>query len=172
MKIFALVPALACIGIIGCRAQVPPSPAPVAGVSWTAPTACTTAAPCVYVVSRAVVSATSCPATTGTAYTQIGTTASNVLTFTDSTVTGGTSACWIIQAQQGTNPMLTSQSSAPSNNGTPLAVPVVPGAPGAPNATATASLAPPLVTDPELQPLVASNDGPATPFKVTARLVH
>lgn len=170
MKIFAIVLSLACLGITGCPAQVTPSPAPVAGISWTAPTACSTAAPCVYVVSRAVVTSSACPATTGTAYTQIGT--SNVLTFTDSTVTGGASACWIIQAQQGTNPVLTSQSSAPSNNGTPLAVPVVPGAPGAPNATATASLAPPLVTDPELQPLVASNDGLPTPLKVTARLVH
>ena len=171
MKNFSLLVLMTFV-VIGCHSQVPPSPAPIANVNWTAPVACTTAAPCVYVVSRAVVTSSACPTTTGTAYTQIGTTANNVLTFTDSTATSGTSACWIIQAQQGTNPTLTSQPSAPSNNGTALTIPVVPGAPGAPNATATASLAPPLLTDPGLQPLVASNDGPPTPLKVTARLVH
>ena len=128
----------------GCHAQIPPSPPASVTATWTAPAACTVSAPCVYVISRAACTST-CPSTSGTAYTQVGTTASNVTSFTDTNLTSG-SYGWIVQAQQG-SPAATSQPSGISNGGAPFAVTGPPGAPTAPNLTTTAE-----VTKPQIKP--------------------
>jgi hypothetical protein len=144
-RIFAIF-ALVVLTAIGCKGQVPPSPSPTATVTWTASISCTAAAPCVYVISRAACTST-CPATSGTSYVQIGTTASNATTFTDSTLSAG-SWGWIVQAQQGT-PVLTSQPSGISNGGAPTVVTGPPAAPTAPNVTAQAEMVRPSVGGPK-----------------------
>ncbi|MGA8740620.1 MAG: hypothetical protein WB561_05475 [Terracidiphilus sp.] len=124
-----------------CHAQIPPSHAPWVSISWHAPPArhgwggCTAKSPCSYVISRATIvsGARSCPPTSGTFYTKVGTTSNNALTFSDTTVSRGTKYCWIVQTQQGSAPVLTSQPSTPSNHGVPLLIPMVPLAPAIPN---------------------------------------
>ena len=124
-----------------CRAQIPPSHAPSVSINWQAPPAkrgwggCTAKSPCSYVISRATVASgtRSCPPTSGTFYAKVGTTSNNTLTFSDTTVSRGTLYCWIVQTQQGSAPVLTSQPSTPSNRGVPLLIPAVPLAPAIPN---------------------------------------
>lgn len=147
MKKLALA-LLALVLAAGCHAQIPPSPPASVTATWTAPAACTVSAPCVYVISRAACSST-CPSTSGTAYTQVGTTAPNVTSFTDTNLTSG-SYGWIVQAQQG-NPAATSQPSGISNGGAPFAVTGPPGAPTAPSLTTTAEL-----KKPQIKPSPAS----------------
>jgi hypothetical protein len=129
---------VALASAIGCHGQLPPSPPPTAVLTWTASPSCTSSAPCVYVISRATVTGSTCPATTGTAYTLVITTPANALTAVDGTVPTGTLNCWIAQAQTQTTPVLTSVPSGASNGGVPFALPALPLAPGSPNATGTA----------------------------------
>ncbi len=124
-------------------AQIPPSHAPWVSISWQVPPArrgwggCTAKSPCSYVISRATIASgtRSCPPTSGTFYTKVGTTSNNVLTFSDTTVSRGTQYCWIVQTQQGSAPVLTSQPSMPSNRGVPVLIPAVPLAPAVRNSS-------------------------------------
>jgi len=150
-----------------CKSQLPPSPLPTVLITWTAPAACTTAAPCVYAISRSPAVSGACSGTAGTFYTLVGTSASQATTYTDTTAAGG-SFCWIAQTQQGT-PVLTSVASGVSNAGVPLAVPSVPAAPGAPNASTVAQLTAPALF-PETHPVVASIEGPPAGLNLIARL--
>jgi hypothetical protein len=110
----------------GCQAQVPQVKWQV-NLNLTAPTTCTTAKPCTYDYSRAA--GTICPATTGTAYALVGTTASQVTTYADTGVTAGQSYCYIAQTIQAGAP------SAPSLPSNVVPVPANPAAPGAPSAS-------------------------------------
>ena len=150
MKRIALALSFLALGLTaGC--QVPPTPSPTAIVSWGASPSCTTTSPCsAYVISRATCT-TACPATTGTAYTQVGTVSGTTTTFSDNTVSAG-SFGWIIQAQQGTCPTTsnpnapcTSQPSPISNNGTPSVVSGPPAPPTAPTVTTTAEMVKPQI---------------------------
>ena len=58
-----------------CKSQLPPSPVPTVLIAWTAPSACTTAAPCVYAISRSLAVSGACSGTAGTFYTLVGTSA-------------------------------------------------------------------------------------------------
>ena len=158
---FALLSLLAISA--GCRAQIPPSAAPSVQLSWTAPSGCTTAAPCTYAISRANPINGTCPAATGTAYGIVGNSASQTTTYNDSSPIGGASYCYIAQTQQGTNPVLTS---VPSNT-VLLAVPTVPGAPSVLGGTSTASLAPEKMI-PSPEPTMAKNE----PLRLTARRIQ
>lgn len=157
---FALLPLLTISA--GCHAQVPVSPAPSVALTWVAPSGCTTAAPCVFAISRTAIASGSCPASNGTAYALIGTSASNATTYTDSAASAGNINCYIAQTQQGT-PVLTS---APSNTAS-VTVPSLPSAPSTLGGTATASLSPEkLIPSPE--PTLAKNE----PVKLTAQYVR
>lgn len=125
--------------VVGCaHSQVPPSPPPNVGLTWTAPANCSS---CTYVISRATAT-TSCP-TSG--YTPLNQSSpASGTSYTDSAPPTGVSVCYVAQAVLSG---ATGQPSAPSNGGTPLAVPLYPGTPGSPNATAVAELAPPIKTD-------------------------
>ena len=167
-RIFATLAVFAiAASATSCKSQLPPSPVPAVSLTWTAPVACTAAAPCVYAVSRAPAVSGACSGTAGTFYTLVGTSASQAASYTDTTAAGG-SFCWIVQTQQGT-PVLTSVPSGITNNGVPLAVPSVPAAPGAPNASTVAQLTAPALF-PETHPVVASNEGPPAGMNLTARL--
>lgn len=128
-KRFPLLVVLLAFSVIGCRAQVPPTNHTVT-LTWSAPAAsgswagCGAGQPaCSYVISRAVVSGSSCPSTTGTSYTPLNQTSpATGTTFVDSTAAGLT-ACYIAQTLQG------SAVSVPSNAAGPLAVPGNPLAP-------------------------------------------
>lgn len=128
-RIFATAVILAA-ALAGCRAQQPVTTWQV-NVTWTAPAACTISSPCTFPVSRAAVaSATaSCPATTGTTYTLVGTSASQASAFVDTTVAPGAFYCYIAQTQQAG---ATGDPSLPSNV---VTVPLNPGVPTAPVAT-------------------------------------
>lgn len=163
-KLFAL--SLLALGLTaGCHAQVPPSPPPTVALTWTAPAACTTAAPCVFAISRTAIAAGGCPtpSTTGTQnYALIGTTASNATTFTDANASAGNIGCYIAQTQQGT-PTLTS---VPSNVAS-VTVPNLPAAPTVLGGTATAELAPEKVI-PMPEPTIAKNE----PLRLKARFAN
>lgn len=148
----------------GCHssAQVPPSPAPSVALAWTAPAACTASAPCVYAISRAAATGSTCPATTGSTYALVGTSASQATTFNDSAAPQGTTVCYIAQTQQGT-PILTSQPSSAFL----IAVPSLPASPSVLGGTSTALLAPETL-QPMPEPTVAQNE----PLKLTARAVR
>lgn len=150
--------ALMAVAVIGCNSQVPPSPPPTVGISWTAAVPCTA---CTYVVSRCTVASGAASCSTYTPLNQ----ASPVSTanYTDANPPTGASVLYIVQAVQGT---ITGQPSPASNL---LAVPTYPGTPGAPNATATAALAPPIVN--EKQPEVVASKYPSF-FIVTAKLQY
>jgi hypothetical protein len=129
-RIFLLTAAM--LALAGCHAvsQVPPSAPPTASITWTAPAANGGAA-YTYVVSRATATGTTCPVTTGTAYTPLNqTTPTTALNYTDSTVTSGSSYCYIAQTLQ------SGLVSAPSSPSAVLTVPTVPGPPTAPAVTA------------------------------------
>lgn len=155
--------ALLALVVVGCAhpgvTQVPPSPPPTVTLTWTAPSGCSS---CTYVISRTT-GTTSCP-TSG--YTPLNQSSpASGTTYTDSAPPTGVSVCYLAQAVL---VGLTGQPSAPSNGGTPLAVPVYPGTPGSPNASAVASLAPPL--KPNAMP--AQEYGfEASPTTLTATLV-
>lgn len=157
---------LSLIGLTaGCHAQLPVSPAPTVALAWTAPTSgCPS---CTYVLSRVTVtSGTACPSS---GYAQIGTTAANVLTFTDATPPQGVNVCYIVQAQTVSTPVLTGAASAPSNSGAVLTIPAVPTAPGAPTTTTTAKDVQPQ-TAPAVSQQLASAGNP--PINLKARLVR
>ena len=123
-KLLALL-ALAPLALftIGCPAQVPPSQPATATVTWTAPASCTAASPCTFVISRAPVTGTTCPPTTGTAYTPLNQASpSSGTSYTDTTA-AGVNGCWIGHTLQA------GLVSGPSNSVGPLAVPAVPTAP-------------------------------------------
>jgi hypothetical protein len=99
-------------------------------LSLTAPSVCTAAAPCTYPFSRALVaSGTTCP-TTASSYLLIGTTASQTVTYSDTTVAPGTFYCYVAQ---------TTQSGATSGPSAPfgIAVPGNPPTPGTPTGATT-----------------------------------
>jgi len=152
--------------LAGCHsnAQQPVSPPPTVQLSWTAAANCSASNPCVYAISRASIASASasCPGTSGTSYSLIGTSATNVLTLTDSTPPGGF-LCYIAQAQTTGSPVLTGPASLPSNVATIVAVPT---APGTPNLSVTADgRVPELVPAP--QPTVAEG---AAPGQVVAKV--
>lgn len=128
-KLFALLPFVLALG---CHAQIPASPAPSVSLTWTAPTTCTAAQPCVYAISRAITTGT-CPPTTGTAYTVAGTSTSQATAYTDTVPPQGATVCYIAQTQQGT------LTSAPSNSVT-IVVPALPTAPALNQPTATSEI--------------------------------
>ena len=123
-KLLALL-ALAPLALftIGCPAQVPPSQTANATVTWTAPASCTAASPCTFVISRAPVTGTTCPPTTGTAYTPLNQASPSSGTSYVDTTAAGVNGCWIGQTLQ------SGLVSGPSNSVGPLAVPAVPTAP-------------------------------------------
>jgi hypothetical protein len=162
-KAFLLLP-LALLISAGCRAQMPPTKSVTVVLSWTAAPGCTTADPCTYVVSRAVCpTASTCPSTTGTAYTPLNPSLPvSGATYTDATPPAGALVSYIAQTVQGG---LTSLPSGQSNNGIPTSVPAMPGPPSAlGGATQSAMLAPPVTGTPE--PMVASVNLPQ-PMNVT-----
>lgn len=130
-KIFAAFVFLALT--VGCHAQVPQTTWEV-NVTWTAPSVCSTASPCIFVVSRAAPVAGTCPVNTGTTYAQVGSSASQASSLTDTTVSPGQSYCYVAQTQQAGG---TGLPSAPSNV---VPVPTNPPAPGTPAATAQVKL--------------------------------
>jgi hypothetical protein len=135
-KLLFLLPFLA---LTACHAQLPPTTHSVA-LTWTAPTspACTTAAPCTYVISR--FQGTTCAAVNLTTpnYTPLNSSSPTSDTkFTD-TGAAGTTACYIAQTLQG------GAVSLPSNTAGPLVVPASPGAPSTPNGTVADLVQPPV----------------------------
>lgn len=99
---------------------------------------CTTSAPCTYVISRATVSGSSCPATTGTNYTPLNQSAPvSGLSYTDNNV-AGLNVCYIAQTLQG------SAVSQPSNVVGPFQVQAVPLAPNLNQPTQSEVTVPPL----------------------------
>lgn len=121
-----LFPLLLIVVAFGCKsgAQIPPTSHSVT-LTWTGPcTAGQTASQCGYVISSAVISGSSCPATTGTNYTPIQSQASplTATTYTDTSVTGKT-VCYVAQTVAG------SAVSGPSNVAGPFVVPANPTAP-------------------------------------------
>ena len=148
MKKFFL--ALAFIALAaGCKSQVPPSNHTVL-LTWTAPaTGCSVSTPCAYVLSRATVTGTTCPATTGTAYTPLNQSAPvSALTYTDSTASG-LSVCYIAQTVQG------SAVSFPSNTAF-IVVPANPLAPALGSPTTSFNDVPVLQSYPEILMSIAS----------------
>ena len=124
MKRYLISVFLACLCIVGCKAQTqcttaaPCTAPPIAAtyqvnLSWTASVSCTTAAPCTYAVLRSVHG--------NNQWVDIQTTASQTVTAIDSSVGVGTTYDYVVEAvQNGTN-------SSPSNTAT-IAVPLVPSA--------------------------------------------
>lgn len=99
-------------------------------LTWTAPSACTSAVPCTTPISRTTIAAgASCP-TTGSSYSLLGTSASQATTFSDTTVSAGTTYCYIAQTTQAG---ATGPPSAPFS----VAVPTLPAAPSSPGAVTT-----------------------------------
>lgn len=132
--------------VAGCHAQMPLTSAHV-NLTWAVPAAsgswagCTTASPCTYVLSRAMLafSTAACPATTGTAYAPINTSAPATGTsYSDGTAQELT-VRYIAQTEQG------NLVSVPSNSAGPFIVPPNPGAPtisGAPQVANSHPLVP------------------------------
>lgn len=146
-RILALLACCAACAPVACHTQVPPSPPPTVTLTWTAPANCSS---CTYVISRTT-GTTACP-TSG--YTPLNQSSpASGTTYTDSAPPTGVSVCYVAQAVLSG---ATGQPSAPSNSGTPLAVPLYPGTPGSPNATAVAELAPPLKPDTKPLPTIAA----------------
>jgi hypothetical protein len=118
---FALRILLSIVGLAlvvpGMQAQatVPPAAATYSvSLSWTGPAGCAVATPCTYAVYRA-------PASTGI-YALLGSSASQTVSYSDTTVAAGISYIYEIETvQAGAN-------SAPSV-AVPVTIPAVPGAP-------------------------------------------
>jgi hypothetical protein len=137
-KLLLLLPFLA---LTACHAQLPPTTHSVA-LTWTAPAspACTTAAPCTYVLSRISVSGTTCPAANVTTPNYSPLNSANpvsTLSYTD-TAAAGLTVCYIAQTLQG------GAVSQPSNTAGPFVVPPTPGAPSTPNGTVADLIQPPV----------------------------
>lgn len=114
--------------------QMPPSSWEVS-LTWTAPApagswaGCGVGQPsCTYVISRATIAASgsTCPATTGTAYTPLNQSSPATGTVYNDTTSSGLTVCYIAQTLQG------GAVSQPSNVAGPF---VVPGSPLPPNVT-------------------------------------
>ena len=129
---------LAMFAAVGCHGQVPATTHQVL-LTWTAPSNCT-ASTCTYLISRVIVTGSTCPtATTGT-YKAINTGAEvTASTYTDTTAAGLT-VCYIAQTD------LSGAYSVASNTAGPLVVPAPPTAPSTvtgSQTTVTASTASP-----------------------------
>lgn len=134
MKYLAI--AILALSTVGCHGQITPTPQKNVSLSWTAPAdpACTAAAPCTYVVSRAALTsgATSCPAVNYTVanYTPLNSSSPvSAVAYTD-TAASGLTACFVVQTLQA------GQVSLASNAAGPLFVPPTPGAPSISGAVA------------------------------------
>jgi hypothetical protein len=123
--IFALTLAVLALG---AQAQITQTSYQV-NLSLTAPSVCTAAAPCTYLYSRATVAGGLCP-TTASSYATLGSTASQVVSYSDNTVTPGGFYCYVAQTTQGG---ATSGPSAPFA----IAVPGNPPTPGTPTGATT-----------------------------------
>lgn len=131
MKILKRLAILFALGMLAGAAfgQISQSSYEV-NLTWTAPSVCTTAAPCTFPISRTTITAgATCP-TTGSSYALVGTSASQATTFSDTTVAAGTSYCYVAQTTQAG---ATSAPSAPFS----IAVPTLPVAPSSPGAVTT-----------------------------------
>lgn len=140
-KLLALLPIVLALG---CHAQIPASPTSSVMLTWTPPATCTTAAPCVYAISRATTTGT-CPPATG-AYALVGTSASQATSYTDSIPPQGATVCYIAQTQQAG---LTSVSS----NSVTLVIPALPTAPALNTPKTTAEVPAPNPTLAENEPV-------------------
>lgn len=89
-------------------------------LTWTAPTGCTSTTPCTYNVYRVPGTVTIGAGTAGA--TLVGTTASQTVAYSDTTVATGTTYSYAVETIQG------GANSVPSNTFT-VAIPLVPGAP-------------------------------------------
>lgn len=104
-------------------------------LSWTVPAAspgwsgCSTSAPCTFLVSKTPVTGTTCPLT-ASSYSSVGVSAPQATAYVDSSVTSGTSYCYVVQTQQAS---AVSGSSAPAF----VVVPGTPGVPSTPSGTTT-----------------------------------
>ncbi len=127
-KILAILLSLGVVA--GCHAQVPPATSHAVDLTWTAPAAsstwggCTTAAPCVYAVYRCTGTASACGTLSSTAWAEVTTAATRPggTSYSDTTVSGGTSYTYAVETVQGP------EYSGPSNT-TTAAVPATPLAP-------------------------------------------
>lgn len=172
-RIAMLLLMIAALGFVaeGCHAQVPPTNYQVA-LSWTAPaTSCTTATPCTYVLSRAVLAAgtVSCPQTSGTAFTPLNlATPVSTLTYNDAAASGET-VCYIVQTEWTAASAGCSTAapcfSLPSNTAGPF---VLPGTPQAPTLTGTQQVA---ALDPE-KTIPCPDCSITVPASTTTRVGH
>src|SRR6185312_55156 len=127
-----LLPLLLLLLPLAACGQMPPSSWQVS-LTWTAPApagswaGCGVGQPsCTYVVSRAILASgvTTCPATTGVAYTPLNQSSPATGTVYNDTTASGQTACFLVQTLQG------GAVSQPSNVAGPF---VVPGSPLPPN---------------------------------------
>ena len=99
---------------------VPPASSYQVALSWQAPSTCTATNTCMYAVYRMPGTVTITAGTTGA--TLLGTTAAQVVTYTDTTVATGNTYSYAVETVQG------GANSAPSNTFT-IAIPLAPAAP-------------------------------------------
>ncbi len=125
MKIAALALLAIATAAHAQTVTVPQASTYAVALAWTGPASCTTAFPCTYAVYRVPGTVTITAGTTGA--TLVGTTASQIVTFTDNTVTPGNVYSYAIETVQG------GANSVPSATVTvtiPLAVPAPTGLTG------------------------------------------
>jgi len=123
MQKFAIAVFLALVALAAAHGQsvtVPPASSYQVALSWTAPASCTAATPCTYNVYRVAGTVTIGAGTTGA--TLVGTTAAQVVTYTDATVAAGNTYSYAVETVQG------GANSAPSNTFT-ISIPLTPSAP-------------------------------------------
>ena len=120
-SIFAALVILAIATVAHAQTvTVPQASTYAVAVAWTGPASCTTTAPCTYAVYRVPGTTTITAGTTGA--TLVGTTASQIVAFTDNTVTAGQTYSYAVETvYEGAN-------SGPSNTVT-VTIPLVPSAP-------------------------------------------
>jgi hypothetical protein len=146
--LFAFGMAFGCLSACS-HAQVPPTHHSVT-LSGTAPAGCTG---CTYVFSRATITGSACPATTGTSYTPLNQASpAAAVSFTDTTASGST-ACYVAQTLQA------GAVSVPSNVAGPFTVPADPAAPSLTGQTASM----------DQQPLTPTNLALAAPMKLVVK---
>jgi len=175
-KLFAFAAIIGALVPIGCHGQVPtPSTPPTVGLTCTTPAGFIAGSGNGFVFARAVcTSTTTCPANTAgnTAFTALNAaTPSATCSFTDSTPPNGSLVVYTVSTIQGTcnGGPCTSQPSAPSNNGTALAIPVMPLAPSALGATQSAELVKPNIIPTQKQELAKAMN---SPLELTARVIR
>ena len=107
-KIIALAVFLLSMAAHAQTLTLPSASSNAVVLNWTASTSCTATTPCTYIPYRIV---GSCPTTLAgtTGWTALASTASQVLTATDTTVTPGTIYSFVVEAVQ------SGQNSGPSN---------------------------------------------------------